>query len=107
MKWFRAYRQLRDASINNETAVEVIIRKDYREDKLIIATRAERHQICLELLRICTPAKDIDDRTRYKADDVKTRMNSFELVSYLQGLVSKMARVFDNVDASCSAKNRD
>jgi hypothetical protein len=54
MKWFRAYRQLRDAGINNETAVEAIIRKDYREDKLIIATRAERHRICLELLRICT-----------------------------------------------------
>ncbi|CAB5199191.1 unnamed protein product [Rhizophagus irregularis] len=44
-----------------ETAVEAIIRKDYREDKLIIATRAERHRICLELLRICIPAKDIDD----------------------------------------------
>ncbi|GBC01937.1 hypothetical protein RclHR1_00440003 [Rhizophagus clarus] len=38
MKWFRAYRQLRDAGINNETAVKAIIRKDYREDKLIIAT---------------------------------------------------------------------
>ena len=54
MKWFRAYRQLRDAGTNNETAVGTITRKDYREDKLIIATRAERHRICLELLRICT-----------------------------------------------------
>jgi hypothetical protein len=104
MKWFRAYRQLRDVGINNETAVEAIIHKDYREDKLIIATRAERHRICLELLRICTSAKDIDNRTRYKADDVKTRMDSSELVSYLQDLVPKMARVFDNTDALRSAK---
>ena len=43
MKWFRAYRQLRNAGINNETAVEAIIRKDYRDDKLTVATRAERH----------------------------------------------------------------
>ncbi|CAG8510419.1 12879_t:CDS:2 [Cetraspora pellucida] len=43
MKWFRAYRQLRDASINNETAVEAISHKDYREDKLKTTTRAERH----------------------------------------------------------------
>ena len=104
MKWFRAYRQLRDAGINNETAVEAIIRKDYREDKLIIATRAERHRICLELLRICTPAKDIDDRTRYKSDDVKKCLNTSKSTSYLQGLVPKMARVFDNTDASRSAK---
>ncbi|PKK61806.1 hypothetical protein RhiirC2_791256 [Rhizophagus irregularis] len=95
------------ADVSNTTIVdpvEAIIRKDYREDKLIIATRAERHRICLELLRICTPAKDIDDRMRYKADDVKTRMDSPEPVSYLQGLVPKMARVFDNTDASHRAK---
>jgi hypothetical protein len=36
MKWFRAYRQLRDAGTNNEVAVEAITRKDYREDKLIV-----------------------------------------------------------------------
>ncbi|CAI2190426.1 5947_t:CDS:2, partial [Funneliformis geosporum] len=35
IKWFRAYRQLRDAGTDNETAVEAIIRKDYRDDKLI------------------------------------------------------------------------
>src|SRR5437016_5949345 len=58
MKWFRAYRQLRDAGTNNETAVEAIIRKDYREDRLTTVTRAERHSICLELLRNCTP-KDV------------------------------------------------
>ncbi|PKB94866.1 hypothetical protein RhiirA5_437884, partial [Rhizophagus irregularis] len=104
MKWFRAYRQLRDAGINNETAVEAIIRKDYRDDKLAVATRAERHRICLELLRICTPAKDIDDRARYKADDVKAHIDSPESTSYFQGLVPKMARVFDNTDASRSAK---
>ncbi|PKC10509.1 hypothetical protein RhiirA5_374590 [Rhizophagus irregularis] len=103
MKWFRAYKQLRDAGINNEMAVEAISRKDYREDRLTTATRAERHRICLELLRICTPARDIDDRTRYKADEVKTRMGSPESTSYLQGLVPKMARVFDNTDASRSA----
>ncbi|GES73971.1 putative helicase [Rhizophagus clarus] len=100
MKWFRAYRQLRDAGINNKTAVEAIIRKDYRDDKLAVATRAERHRICLELLRICTPAKDIDDRARYKADDVKAHIDSPESTSYFQGLVPKMARVFDNTDAS-------
>ena len=38
MRWFRAYRQLRDASTNNETAVEAISRKDYREDRLTTAT---------------------------------------------------------------------
>ncbi|CAI2194838.1 5324_t:CDS:2, partial [Funneliformis geosporum] len=32
MKWFRAYRQLRDAGIDNKMAVEAIIRKDYKED---------------------------------------------------------------------------
>ncbi|PKY60882.1 hypothetical protein RhiirA4_485117 [Rhizophagus irregularis] len=104
MRWFRVYRQLRDAGINNEMAVEAIIRKDYRGDKLIIATQAERHRICLELLKICTPAKDIDDRTRYKADEVKTHISSPESTTYLQGLVSKMARVFENTDASRRAK---
>ncbi|CAI2174063.1 2719_t:CDS:2 [Funneliformis geosporum] len=34
MRWFRAYRQLRDAGTNNETAVEATTRKDYRDDKL-------------------------------------------------------------------------
>ena len=43
MKWFRAYKQLREAGTNNETAVEAISRKDYREDRLTTATRAERH----------------------------------------------------------------
>ncbi|PKY51949.1 hypothetical protein RhiirA4_469287 [Rhizophagus irregularis] len=104
MRWFRAYRQLRDAGTNNEKAVEAITRKDYRDDKLAVATRAERHRICLELLRICTPARDIDDRTRYRADDTKTRLNSPESISYLQDLIPKMARVFDNTDASRSAK---
>ena len=100
----KAYKQLRDAGTNNETAVEAISRKDYREDRLTTATRAERHRICLELLRICTPARDIDDRARYKADEVKTCMGSPKSTSYLQGLVPKMARVFDNTDASRSAK---
>src|SRR5205814_3714427 len=104
MKWFRSYRQLRDVSTNNEMAVEAISRKDYRENRLTIATRAERHRICLELLRICTPARDIDNRTRYKSDDVKKCLNTPKLTSYLQGLVPKMARVFDNTDASRSAK---
>ncbi|CAB5205247.1 unnamed protein product [Rhizophagus irregularis] len=104
MKWFRAYKQLRDAGTNNETAVEAITRKDHRDGKLTVATRAERHRVCLELLRICTPAKDIDDRARYKADDVKMRLNSPESISYLQDIVPKMARVFDNMDASRRAK---
>lgn len=62
MKWFRAYKQLRDAGTNNETAVKAISHKDYRKNRLTTATRAKRHRICLELLRICTPARDIDDR---------------------------------------------
>ena len=104
MKWFRTYRQLRDAGTDNETAVEAITRKDYREDRLTTVTRAERHRICLELLRNCTPAIDIDDRARYKANDVKTCIDSPESISYLQDLVPKMARVFDNTDTSRSAK---
>ena len=107
MKWFRAYRQLRDAGTNNEVAVEAITRKDYREDKLIVATRAEKHRICLELLKTCTPARDVYDRARYKADDVKTRLNSPESISYLQDLVPKMARVFDNTDASRRIKKSE
>src|ERR1044071_5881550 len=106
MKWFRAYRQLRDAG-SNKTAVEAIIRKDYRNDKFAVATRAERHRICLELLRICTPAKDIDDRARYKADDVKAHIDSPESISHLQDLVSKIARVFDNTDALRRAKKSE
>ena len=34
MKWFRAYRQLRDAGTDNEMAIETISRKDYRENRL-------------------------------------------------------------------------
>src|SRR6266496_2696939 len=95
---------LQDAGTNNKIAVEAIIRKDYRDDKLAVATRAERHRICLKLLRICTPARDIDDRERYKTDDIKTHLNSPESISYLQDLVPKMAQVFDNTDVSCRTK---
>src|SRR5205814_1678820 len=104
MKWFRAYRQLQDAGTNNGTAVEAITRKDYRENRLTTVSQAERHRICLELLRNCTPARDIDDRAQYKANDVKTCIDSPESISYLQDLVLKMARVFDNTDASRSTK---
>ncbi|RGB21493.1 hypothetical protein C1646_777874 [Rhizophagus diaphanus] len=62
MRWFRAYRQLQDAGTDNKTAVEAITHKDYREDRLTTITWAEKHRICLELLKICTPARDIDDR---------------------------------------------
>ncbi|GBB94348.1 hypothetical protein RclHR1_02340005 [Rhizophagus clarus] len=72
----------KDFILNNETAVKAIIRKDYRDDKLAVATRAERHRICLKLLRIYSP----------------------ESISHLQNLVPKMARVFDNTDASRRAK---
>ena len=58
----------------------------------------------MELLRNCTPAKDIDNRAQYKANDVKTCIDSSESISYLQNLVPKMARVFNNTDASHSAK---
>ena len=53
------------------------------------------------------PARDIDDRVKYKADDVKTRLNSPESISYLQDLVPKMARMFDNTDTSRSAKKSE
>src|SRR4051812_28946940 len=92
MKWFKAYRQLRDAGIDNEMAVEAISCKEYRENRLTTATRAKRHRTCLELLKICTPARDIDDRARYKSDDVKMRLNSPESLSYLHDLFSRMAR---------------
>ncbi|KAF0373855.1 superfamily I DNA and RNA helicases: PROVISIONAL [Gigaspora margarita] len=52
----------------------------------------------------CTPVKDIDDRNRYKVNNVKTCLNSPELIQYLQNLVPKMAQVFDNTDASHSTK---
>ena len=104
MKWFRAYKQLRDAGTNNKMAIETISRKDYREDRLTTATQAERHQICLELLRICTLARDINDRARYKSDDVRMRLNFPEPLSYLHDLFPRMAQVFDNTDASRSAK---
>ncbi|GES98584.1 hypothetical protein GLOIN_2v1761404 [Rhizophagus clarus] len=42
MKWFRAYRQLRDADTNNKMAVEAITHKDYREDRLTTIFQAER-----------------------------------------------------------------
>jgi Origin of replication binding protein len=104
MKWFRNLRKLRDAGSNNETAVEAITREDYRNDRLTTVTQSEKHRICLDLLKTCTPVKDIDDRNRYKVNDVKTCLNSPESIQYLQNLVPKMARVFDNTDASRSAK---
>ncbi|CAG8668210.1 9025_t:CDS:1, partial [Paraglomus occultum] len=104
MRWFRALQKLRDAGINNETAVEAITREDYRDDRLATVTRAEKHRICLELLKTCTPVKDIDDRNRYKADIVKSCLESPKSMKYLQDLVPKMTRVFDNTDASRSAK---
>ncbi|RGB21736.1 hypothetical protein C1646_777383 [Rhizophagus diaphanus] len=75
-----------------------------KKDRHTTATQAEKHQICLELLKICTPAKDIDDRVRYKTDDIKGCLNTSESISYLQDLVSKMAQVFDNTKASRSTK---
>ncbi|RHZ76191.1 hypothetical protein Glove_202g96 [Diversispora epigaea] len=61
MKWFRNLWKLRDTGTNNETTVEAIIREDYRNDRLTTVTQAEKHRICLELLKTCTPVKDIDD----------------------------------------------
>ncbi len=96
-----------DAGIDNEMAVEAITHKDYREDKLTTITHAEKHWICLKLLKTYTPAKDIDDRSRYKADNVKMHLNSSESISYLQNLVPKMTQVFDNSDASHKAKKSE
>src|SRR5688572_27083044 len=41
VRWFRAYRQLRDAGTNNEMAVKAITHKDYRDDKLAVTTQAK------------------------------------------------------------------
>ncbi|RIA79639.1 hypothetical protein C1645_840227 [Glomus cerebriforme] len=108
MKWFRAYRQPLDARTNNKTAVEAIAHKDYRKDKLTTATHAKRYQICLELLRNCTPTRDIDDRLRYKANDVKMHIDSPESISAkksgLKTAIDKNSRhyhlvgFFDNKD---------
>ncbi|CAG8720356.1 9836_t:CDS:2 [Cetraspora pellucida] len=89
MHWFRALQKLRNAGTNNKTAVEAVIREDYRNDRLTTT---------------CTSVRDIEDRNRYKADDVKTCLESPESIKYLQELVPKMSRVFDNTDASHSAK---
>jgi hypothetical protein len=91
MKWFKTYKQLQDAGTNNEMAVKAIFHKDYREDRFTTAIQAERHRICLELLRICILARDIDDRAQYKTDEVKTCISSLKLTLYFQGLVPKMA----------------
>ncbi|RGB24669.1 hypothetical protein C1646_676206 [Rhizophagus diaphanus] len=105
IKWFRAYKKLRDAGTDNEMAVEAITRKDYREDRLTTITRAERYWICLELLKICILARDIDDRARYKSDVIKMHLNSPKSISHFQDLlVLKMVQVFDNTDASCRVK---
>src|SRR5207248_1912951 len=55
MKWFRNLRKLRDAGTDNT-------REDYRNDRLTTVTQAEKYRICLELLKTCTPVKDVDDR---------------------------------------------
>ncbi|CAG8672167.1 14546_t:CDS:10 [Cetraspora pellucida] len=60
-------------------------------DRLATVTRAEKHRICLGLLKICTLVKDIDDRNKYKTDIVKTRLESPESIKYFQELVPKMA----------------
>ncbi|CAG8686854.1 1275_t:CDS:2, partial [Cetraspora pellucida] len=104
MKWFRNLRKLRDAGTNNETAVEAITCADYRDDRLTTVTQAEKHRICLDILKTCTPVKDIDNQDRYKADIVKSCLESPKSMKYLQNLVPKMAKVFDNTDAFRCAK---
>ncbi|CAG8629039.1 16712_t:CDS:2 [Cetraspora pellucida] len=56
------------------------------------------------ILKICISARDIDNRVKYKADNVKMCIDSPKVISYLQDLVFRMARVFDNTDALCRAK---
>ncbi|CAG8630037.1 1010_t:CDS:2 [Cetraspora pellucida] len=70
-------------------------------------TRAKKHRICLELIKTCTPIRDIDNRSKYKANDTKRCLNILKLIQYLQNLVPKMAWVFDNTDTSHSAKKSD
>ncbi|RIA93671.1 hypothetical protein C1645_819079 [Glomus cerebriforme] len=56
-------------------AIETIIHKDYKNNKFIVTTRAERYQIWLELLKNC-----------------------------ILGLVSKMIQIFDNMNVSHKTK---
>ncbi|RIB18313.1 hypothetical protein C2G38_2036999 [Gigaspora rosea] len=104
MKWFRNLQKLRDAGTNNESAVEAITRENFRNDRLTTATQAEKHRICLELLKICTPVKDINDRNKCKGNDIKACLESSKSIKYLQELVPKMSRVFDNADSFQRAK---
>ncbi|PKY34596.1 hypothetical protein RhiirB3_454457 [Rhizophagus irregularis] len=60
MKWFRAYKQLRDVDTNNKIAVEAII------------------------------PRDIDDRVRYKANDVKTHTSRSAKKSGLKTIRAKL-----------------
>ncbi|CAG8474988.1 11716_t:CDS:2 [Cetraspora pellucida] len=87
-----------------EYAVKAITHKDFRDDKLTTVTQAKKHRICLELLKMYTSVKDIDNKNNYKVDKVKVCLNLPESIKYLLNLVPKMAQVFDNTDASHSAK---
>ncbi|CAG8697968.1 2374_t:CDS:2, partial [Scutellospora calospora] len=82
------------AGIDNETAVNAIVYEDYRNDRLTTVTQAEKHRICLKLLKTC----------RYKANIVKSCLESPVFIKYLQDLVPKIAQVFDNTDAFRSTK---
>ncbi|RIB00095.1 hypothetical protein C2G38_2235667 [Gigaspora rosea] len=46
----------------------------------------------------------IDDRSKYKGNDIKACLELSKSIKYLQELVPKMARVFDNTDSSRRAK---
>ncbi|RHZ44361.1 hypothetical protein Glove_736g4 [Diversispora epigaea] len=61
MRWFRNLRKLRDVDTNNKTAVEAVTRENYRNDRLTTVTQVKKHRIYPELLKTCTPVKDIDD----------------------------------------------
>ncbi|KAF0562285.1 superfamily I DNA and RNA helicases: PROVISIONAL [Gigaspora margarita] len=90
--------------ISSESLTKEFITDYGKNNRLTTVTQAEKHQICLNLLKSCTPVKDIDNRNRYKVNDVKTCLNLPESIQYLQNLVPKMAQIFDNTDASRSAK---
>ncbi|CAG8604536.1 644_t:CDS:2, partial [Scutellospora calospora] len=84
-----------------EYTVEAITHEDFRDDKLTTVIRAEKHQICLELLKICMPVKDIDNRNRYIADIVKSCLESSDAKkSGLKSDKVKLVSTFDKESAS-------
>ncbi|CAG8623407.1 8178_t:CDS:2 [Cetraspora pellucida] len=68
--------EMRALDRHHITAVEAISREDYRNDRLATVTRAEKHRICLGLLKIFPKMARVFDNTdafrRAKKSELKT-----------------------------------